>query len=75
MTLILDFQHHIFKVLKGGGLINMERKSIWCWICYVILKFDLTHELDLRFWSSVFEIAVSQEWEGQLTWSERDVSW
>ena len=33
-----------------------------------------THELDLGFSRSNFENAVSQEWEGRLTWNEKDLS-
>ena len=34
----------------------------------------LTHDLDLGFSRSNFEKDVSQEWNGPLTWNERDVS-
>ena len=34
----------------------------------------LTHNLELGFSTSNFENAVSQEWDGWLTWNERDVS-
>ena len=34
----------------------------------------LSYDLDLGFSRSNFENAVSQEWEGQLTWNQRDVS-
>ena len=34
----------------------------------------LSYDLDLGFSRSKFENAVSQEWEGQLTWNQRDVS-
>ena len=37
-------------------------------------NFPLTHDLDLGFSRSNFENAVSQEWEGRLTWNEGDVS-
>ena len=37
-------------------------------------NFDLTHDLDLEFSTSNFEIAVSQEWQGRSTWNERDMS-
>ena len=36
------------------------------------LNFDLTHDIDLGFSGSNFEIAVPQEWVGQLTWNEKD---
>ena len=56
---------------------DMERKgceSTECRPHVVTFNFDLTHDLDLEFSTSNFEIAVSQEWEGRLTWNERDVS-
>ena len=51
----------------------MERKgyeSIGWYTFFVTLSYDL----DLGFSRSNFENAVSQEWEGQLTWNQRDVS-
>ena len=50
---------------------DMERKgceSTECRPHVVTFNFDLTHDLDIEF------SAVSQEWEGRLTWNERDVS-
>ena len=52
--------------------IDMERKvyeSIGCFAYFVTLSYDL----DLGFSRSNFE-NVSQEWEGQLTWNQREVS-
>ena len=62
-----------------GGQIDMERKrfeSAECWIHVVTLNLNvyLFHDLDLGFSRSNFEKVVSQEWDGQLTWNERDVS-
>ena len=56
-----------------GGPIDMERKgyeSIGCCTYFVALSYDL----DLGFSRSIFENAVSQEWEGQLTCNQRDMS-
>ena len=56
-----------------GGPIDMEQKgyeSIGCCTYFVPLSYDL----HLGFSRSNFENAVSQEWEGQWTWNERDVS-
>ena len=55
-----------------GGLIGMEQRheSIGCYTYFVTLSYDL----DVRFSRSNFENAVSQEWEGRLTWNQRDVS-
>ena len=36
------------------------------------LPFDHTHDLDLVVSRSKFEIALFEEWEGWLTWNERD---
>ena len=60
-----------------GCLIDMEWKGHeWteCWTHVVTLNFDLPHELDREFFRSNFEIAVSQEQEGRLTWNERGMS-
>ena len=61
-----------------GGPVDMERKgceSIGCYTYIVTSNFDLSHDLYLGFsWKNI-EIAVSQEWEGRLTWKEMDVSW
>ena len=38
---------------------------------FVTLNFDLTHDLTLDFQGKIFTVAVSQEWEGWLTWTER----
>ena len=56
-----------------GGPIDMERKgyeSIGCYTYFVTLSYDLY----LGFSRSNFENAESQEWEGQLTWNQMDVS-
>ena len=56
-----------------GGPIDMERKgyeSIGCYTYFVTLSYDL----DLGFSRSIFENDVSQEWEGQLTWNQRDTT-
>ena len=37
------------------------------------LPFDHTHDLDLGVSRSEFQIALSQEWDGRLTWNEKDV--
>ena len=56
-----------------GCPILMERKgyeSIGWYTFFVTLSYDL----DLGFSRSKFENAASQEWEGQLTRNQRDVS-
>ena len=60
-----------------GCPIDMEQKGCeWteCWTNVVTFNSDLTHDLDLELSTSNFEIAVSQEWDGRLTWNEKDVS-
>ena len=55
----------------------MEQKgceSTQCWTHSVTFSFDLTHDLYPEFSTSNFEIAVSQEWEGRTTLTERDMS-
>ena len=37
------------------------------------LPFDHTHDLDFGVSRSGSEIALSEEWDGQLTWNEKDV--
>ena len=75
----------IFKVKfwKGcisgmGWPIDMEWKGCEsiaeCWTHVVTFNVYLTHDLDLRFSRSNFEKAVFQEWDGRLTWNERNVS-
>ena len=57
--------------------IDMELKgckSIECWTHAVTFNVHLSHDLDLSFLRSNFEKVISQEWDGRLTWSERDVS-
>ena len=56
-----------------GCLIDMERKgceSTECRTHVMTFNFDLTHDLDLEFSTSNFEIAVSQEWQGRSTWNK-----
>ena len=60
-----------------GWSIDMELKgceSIECWTHAVTFNGHLTHDLYLGFSRSNFEKVVSQEWDGWLTWNERDVS-
>ena len=74
----------IFKVKfwksRNSGMgcpIDMEWKgyeSNECWTHVVTFNFDLTHDLDLEFSMSNFEIALSQEWEGRSKGNERDMS-
>ena len=56
-----------------GGPIDMEQKGYESigWYTFFV---TLIYYLDLGFSRSKFENAVSQEWEGQLTWNPKDMS-
>ena len=89
VTLTFDLTHDLdFGCFKVGyrnssisgivGLINVKWKLselIWYWIDCMTLPFDHTHCLDLGVEISRSEITVSPEWEGRLTWNEKDVSY
>ena len=65
------------RILWMGWPIDMERKgcvSVECWTHVVTFNVHLFHDLDLGFSRSNFKKVVSQEWDGRLTWNERDVS-
>ena len=58
-------------------LIDMEWKgceSIGCYTHFETFDFDLNDHLDLGFSRSNFEKVIPPEWDGWLTWNERDVS-
>ena len=61
MTLTLDFE---------GQFSNR-----WCGFHYITLTFDPTHDLDLGFSRSNFQVDVFQEWMVRLTWHKRDMNW
>ena len=61
------------------GLIDVKWKGselIWYWANCISLPFDLTHDLDpgVEISRSKSKIVLSQEWDGWLTWNEKDVS-
>ena len=79
LTLTLDFQGQILKMLylRNGRADWHGTKGMWVGRMldpHCDLNCDLNHDLDSWFARSNFENAVSQEWEGRLTWNERDVS-
>ena len=90
MTLTFDLTYDLdlgcFKVkFRYGsisgivGLIDVKWKRselIWYWADCMTFPFDHTHDLDpgVEISRSKSEIALSQEWDGQLTWNEQDVS-
>ena len=76
MTLTLEVK---FRNSSISGLIDVKwkrNKLIWYWADCMTLPFDHTHDLDpgVEISSQSCEIALSQEWDGRLTWNEKDVS-
>ena len=83
-----DLDHGGFKVkfwkscISGiVGLIDVKWKRgelIWYWTNCMTLPFDHIHDLDLRVEISrsqcEIHVALSQDWDGWLTWNEKDVS-
>ena len=53
------------------SLLNIS-SGIGCYTHFMTFNFDV--DLDLGFSRSNFEKVLSQEWDGRLTWNERDVS-
>ena len=51
-----------------------EGELIGHWANCMTLSFDHTHDLDIGISRSESEIALSQEWDGWLTWNKKDVS-
>ena len=51
---------------------------IWYWADCMTLPFDHIHDLDLRVEisrsQSEIHVALSQDWDGRLTWNEKDMS-
>ena len=81
-TLTLDISMSNFEIalsqkLLGWLMWNEKRgESIWYWADCMTLAFDNTHNLDLRvkISRSESEIALFREWDGRLTWKEKDLS-
>ena len=90
LTLTFDLTHDLdlgcFKVKFQNssfsgivGLVDVKWKRgelIWYWADYMTLPFDHTHDLDLgvEISRSESEMALSQDWDGWLTWNDKDVS-
>ena len=77
MTLTLDFQGQILKMLylRNGMADWHGTKAMWIdRMLHPLCDFEWPLDLDLGFSRSNFENAVSQEWEGRLTWNKRDLS-
>ena len=68
-----------FRNSSISGLIDVKWKRnelIWYCADCMTLPFNHTHDLDtgVEISRSKSEIALSQEWDGRLTWNEKDVS-
>ena len=90
VTLTFDLTHDLdlgcfrvtFRYSSISGivcLIDVKWKRgelIWYWAGSMTLPFDPTHDLDLgvEISRSESEIALSQEWDGWMTWNEMDVN-
>ena len=90
VTLTFDLTHDLdlgcFKVTFRNSsisgivvLIDVKWKRselIWYWADCTNLSFDHTNDFDLgvEISGSESEVALSQEWDGWLTWNEEDVS-
>ena len=86
VTMTCDITHDLdlgcFKVKFGNscisgtvGLIDVKWKGselIGYWVNCMTLPFN--HDLDIGVSRSESEIALFQEWDGRLTWNEKDVS-
>ena len=86
VTLIFDLTHDLdlgcFKVTFRNSCIrncwcdwyDMKRKGINRILVWLYdLAFDHAHDHDLGVSRSESKIAVSQEWDGRLTWNQKDV--
>ena len=81
-----DLDYGCFKVKFRNSCISgivgpIDVKWKWSelisyWADCMTLPFDHTHDLDpeVEISRSKSEIALSQEWDGRLTWNEKDVS-
>ena len=67
LTLTLDFQGQIFKMLylRNGRADRHGAKGMWV---------DRIYDLDPWFSRSNIEKVIPQGWDARLTWKERDVS-
>ena len=82
MTLTLDVSRSNFEIALSQELlvwIDVKWKwngLIWYWGDCMTLPFDHTHDLDhgVEISRSKSEMALSQEWDGRLTWNEKYVS-
>ena len=77
MTLNLDFKGQIFKKMcLGNGRVDWNgTERMW-----VDRMLDPLYDLELWPWPCIFKvqfwnIAISQEWDGRLTWSKRKCEW
>ena len=74
---IFKFKFWKSHISRMGWPIDMKLKgceSMEFWTHDVTFNVHLTHDIDLGFSRSTFEKVVAQEWDGRLTWNDRDVS-
>ena len=72
----VKFQNSSFSGIVGLIDVKWKQSELWYWADCMTLPFDHNHDLDLgvEISRSQSEIALSQEWDGRLTWNEKDVS-
>ena len=73
----VKFQNSSFSGIVGLIDVKWKRSEIvWYWVDCMTLPFDHTHDLDPGVENSMSEseIALSQEWDGRLTWNKKGVS-
>ena len=73
----VKFRNNSFSGIVGLIDVKWKRSElIWYWADCMTLPFDHTHDFDLgvEISRSESEITLSQEWDGRLTWNEKDVS-
>ena len=73
MTLTLHVTRSNSKIAVSRGLLVWS-ELIGYWANCMTMPFDHTRDLDLGVSRSESEIALSQEWNGQLAWNKQDVS-
>ena len=79
MTVTVDVSMSNFETALSRKLLvwlmwNEKEHSWWYLADCMTLPFDHTHDLDLGVSRSESEIALSQGWDGQLTWNKKYVS-
>ena len=79
-SLTLDFPRWSFEIGIISGIVGLigvkwqGSELIRYWADCMTSPFDHTCDIDLEVSRSVFEIALSQEWDSWLTWNKMDMS-